>query len=126
MIRESEKTEGQELKSMLREYDLDTGRGYSVQACATDLFKESRRQNMDHNKQLVISDKKNKTGSNIKQGSAIIEEAKRTVTKLLEEVRLISPDMVRVFSSLNVRGPLQSMKSKQCSSLNLLPDTNIS
>lgn len=88
MIRESEKTEGQEVKAMIREYDLDTGRGYSVQAGAMDLFKESRRQNLDQNKQLILSDKKRQQGQQVKQGSAIIEEAKRTVTKLLNEVNI--------------------------------------
>lgn len=73
---------------MLREYDLDTGRGYPVQASALDLFKESRRQNMEQSRQMVITDRKN-AKTQAKQGSAIMEESKRTVTKLLEEVSVL-------------------------------------
>ena len=96
VIRESEKTDGQEVKAMMREYDLDTGRGYPVQACAMDLFKESRRQNLDQYKQLILSDKKGQQGQKVKQGSAIVEEAKRTVTKLLDEVSGLGCDLTGV------------------------------
>ena len=73
------------MKPLLRAYDLDTGRGYSVPASAMDLFKESRRQNLDQCRQLVVSDSKSHP-SLVKEGSAIVEEAKRTVSKLLTEV----------------------------------------
>lgn len=87
ILRESDLTEGQETKAMLRSYDLDVGKGYPVQASATELFKESRRQNMDQCRQLVVSDQRSRI-SHARDGSATVEEAKRTVSKLLNEVRV--------------------------------------
>lgn len=86
VIRETEQGEGEEIKPILRVYDIDTGRGYPVQVNSTDLFKESRRQSFDECRQIMISNKKSPAHS-AKQGNAIVEEAKRTVTKLLNEVR---------------------------------------
>lgn len=85
VIRESSNTEGQEMKALLREYDIDTGRGYPVQVKATDLFRESRRQNIGQLKQVVPSSGKS-VPVNQKHSSAVVEEAKRTVTILLREV----------------------------------------
>ncbi|XP_067946233.1 sacsin-like [Watersipora subatra] len=84
IIRETDQTEGREMKALLRVYDLDTGRGYPVQASATDMFKESRRQSLDQCQQLVVSERNQQ--SHLGNDSVIIAEAKRAVTKLLEEV----------------------------------------
>lgn len=84
-MRESNHTAGSDVMSLLREYDLDTGRGYPVQVNATDLFKESRRQNADSSMKLMICDEADGK-DNTKRSNAVVEEAKRTVTKLLTEV----------------------------------------
>lgn len=86
IIREANQSEGQEMKAMLRVYDIDTGKGYPQQASAMDLFKESRRQNLDQCRQVMVSDRTSHHNL-VKEGSAISEEAKRAVTKLLVEVR---------------------------------------
>lgn len=78
------------MKSLLRDYDIDIGKGYPVQASATDLFKESRRNNLDMSQQVVLSDNQGPIKTATKHHNAIIEEAKRTVTKLLDEVRQLS------------------------------------